>query len=145
MAQSRSNFLCLLVLLAAVVGLGATHRAQACSQGMSGSEHRSCCDGMDSAAMPAPNVQHALHDGATAFGRFRGCAGTGHCNCGQPVHVQATAREVRPVILTPSLLPVWPGPRIAVGRIPPSQGPPDSGFADLPARHTYLATLRLRI
>src|SRR5487761_132585 len=144
MAQSRSKFLCLLILLAAAAALGAAHRAQACPQGMSGSEHRSCCDGMDPAAMPAPSVQYAPHDCATTFGRVRGCASTGHCRCGQAVRVQATAREVRPFVLAPSPLPVWPGPPVAAGRIPPSQGPP-TGFADPAARHTYLATLRLRI
>ena len=99
--------------------------------------------------MEQPGVQHAVHahfGSATVLRHFQGCTRSGHCTCGQPVRaIQVTAREIRPAILAPSSLLVWPEPPIAAGRIPPPQGPPDTGFADPPGRHTYLATLRLRI
>lgn len=147
MARSRFNFICLLVLLVAVLGLGAMHRAVACPYGMSGAAP--CCDGMDRAAMQQPPVQHALHasiDCAMAPGHPRGCAAAGHCTCGQPLQVMhGSPREIRPAV--PSLSPIlaWPGPSVAAGRIPPPQGPREVSVPDLPARHTYLATLRLRL
>lgn len=144
MVRLRSNFVCLLILLVGAIALTASDRAQACPLGMSGSAHRSCCDGMDR-AVTAPPVVHLLHQCPSVLG-FRGRESTGHCCCSQPLHaVQASAREVRPAILDPSALPVWLGPPVAVGRIRPARGPPDTGFADPAARHTYLATLRLRI
>lgn len=149
MAQSRSNSVYLLILLAAILAFGATHRAQACPQGMADSEHRSCCDGMGQAAMDEPGIQHqvvARFDCPMVRGRFLCCSSAGHCTCAQSVHAaQVTAREVRPAILAPSPLPVWPGSPISEGRIPLPQGPPDTGSADPPGRHAYLATLRLRI
>lgn len=149
MTRSRSNFLGLLILLAATLALGATHRAMACPQGASGAEHRPCCDGMTQAAMELPGAQHWVEAHIlcdVALGRLNGCPAAGHCVCGQPVSaIQATARYDQPAILAPPPLPVWPGPPVAVGLIPPPQGPPDTSLADPPGRHTYLATLRLRI
>src|SRR5487761_605227 len=149
MAQPRSNLFCLLVLLAAVVSFGASHRALAGAHAASGPEDRPCCDGRDQAAMDRPTVHHSFHghfDCAMAHGAFHGCTSAGHCTCSQPVRaVQMTAREIRPALLAPAPLLLSPGPPIAAGRIPPPQGPPDTGFADPPGRHTYLATLRLRI
>ena len=149
MAQSRSNSLYLLLVLAAVLAFGATHRAQACPDATSGADRPSCCDGMDQPAMDPPGIQHSLDAGfdcATARGLLENCLSQGHCLCGQSAHVaQVTAREVRPASLAPSAMLVWLGPPITVGLTPPPQGPPDTGPADPPARHTYLATLRLRI
>jgi hypothetical protein len=148
MAQSRSNFVYLLVLLAAALAFGAAHRAQACPQGMSGSEHLPCCDGMDQPAMDPPGIQHSLSapfDCATARGRPQGCTSMGHCVCSQPGRVaQVTARETRAAILAPSPVLMWPEQPVA-GRVPSTRGPPDEGSADPPGRHAYLATLRLRI
>src|SRR6185437_11545277 len=136
---------CLLVLLAAALALGATHRAQACPQGMSDSSHLSCCDGMDQPAMHQPATPHSLDTGIDSRSRL-GCASAGHCICRQPLRLaQVTAREVRPAILAPSPLLVWPASLIASGRTPPPRGPPFTGSSDSPGRHTYLATLRLRI
>src|SRR6185312_14674771 len=148
MARSRSNFFYLLVLFAAALAFGLAHRAQACPQGMSASTHPPCCDGMDQ-AMDPPGIRHSLNarfDCGTTRGHTQGCASAGHCVCGQPLRVaQVTAREVRPASLAPSAVLVWPGPPVAAGRAPPPRGPPDTGSAGPPGRHTYLATLRLRI
>src|SRR5579863_9686616 len=148
MARSRSNFLYLLVLFAAALAFGAAHRAQACPQGMSASTHLPCCDGMGQ-AMDPPGIQHPLNarfDCATARDHPQSCASTGHWVCGQPSRIaQVTAREVRFGSLAPSAVLVWPGPRISAGGIPRPRGPPETGSAGPPGRHTYLATLRLRI
>ena len=149
MAQSRPTFVCLLVLLAGALAFGAAHRAHACPQGMSDSAHLPCCDGMDQPAMDPPGIQH-LHDArfdcATARSHPRDCAGSGHCICGQPVRVaQVSAGEVRLASPAPATVLLWPGQSIAAARIPPPQSPPEAGSADPPGRHTYLATLRLRI
>ena len=143
MARTRPNVVWLLILLAAAMGLGASHRAQACPMGMSGSAHPSCCEGMDRAAT-TPRPAQSLQSRVTALA-FRDCASTGHCCCSQPLSaVQAMAREVRPASLAPAALSIWPGPAVASGRALPAQGPPDTDFADPGGRHTYLATLRLR-
>lgn len=147
MARSRHNLIYLAVLLAAVLALGAVHGAAACPYGMSGSAP--CCDGMDQTAMPQTPAQHALHahvDYAMAPKRLYGCAASGHCTCGQPLRVmQGLPREIRPAVSSLSPILVWPGSPVAAGRIPPPQGPPEAGVPDPPGRHTYLATLRLRI
>lgn len=149
MARSRPNFILLLALLAVALALGATHRAVACPHGGSGSEHMPCCDGMDGAAMHEPAVHHSFQahfESGMPPGQFSGCTTSGHCTCGQLVRaVQVTVREFRPAFLARSPVPVWPGPPVAAGRMPPPQGPPDTGFADPPGRHTYLVSLRLRI
>src|SRR6185312_6285070 len=146
MAQSRPTFLCLLVLLAGALAFGAAHRAHACPQGMSDSAHLPCCDGMDQPATDPPGIQHS-HDARFDCATARmGCASSGHCICGQRVRVaQVSAREVRLASPAPATVLVWPGPPIAAGRISPPRAPPEVGSADPPGRHTYLATLRLRI
>lgn len=137
MARNRSNFVWLLILVAAAMGLTASHRAEACPLRMSDSARPSCCDTM----AEAPAAAHSLQLCAAMLG-FRGCAGAGHCCCGQPLPaVQAMARDVRLATLTPAAL-AWPG--VVMGRTLPAQGPPDTGFADPGGRETYLATLRLR-
>lgn len=149
MTWSRSNYFGFLILLAAALALGATHRAVACPQASSGAIHRPCCDGMNQAAMEQPGAQHSVDAHILcemALGRLNGCTAAGHCACGQPVSaVQVTPRDDRPAILSPPPLPIWPGSPVAAGLTPPPQGPPETGFADPPGRHTYLATLRLRI
>lgn len=149
MARSRSNYFGLLILLVGALTFSATHRAMACPQGAPGSEHPPCCDGMNQAAMGQPAAQHSIDALARCemvLGRLGSCTTAGHCACGQPPPaVQVTPRDDRPAILGPSPLPVWQGPPIAAGLTPPPQGPPDTGFGDPPGRHTYLATLRLRI
>src|SRR5579885_2131400 len=138
MARSRSNLICLLVLLAAVLALGAARRAVACPSGMSGSAP--CCDGMGKPAMHQPPVQHAPYapiDCATAPGRPFACAASGRCICGQPLLVmQVSPREVRSAVLSLSPILVWPGPPVAASQTPPSQGPPEAKVPDPPGRHT---------
>lgn len=147
MARSRHNLIYLVALLAALLALGAAHRAAACPYGMSGSAP--CCDGMDQSATPQPPVQHAMHahmDYAVAPERLYGCAASGHCTCGQPLRVmQVSPREIRPAIPPLSPILVWPGSPVAAGRIPPPQGPPEARSSGPPGRYAYLATLRLRI
>lgn len=149
MARSRSNYLSLLILLVAALAFGATHRAMACPLAASGSEHRPCCDGMNQVAMEQPSVQHSVDVHVLcemALGRLNGYTAAGHCACGQPVSTaQVTPRDDRLAILGPPPLPVWQGPPVAADLTSPPQGPPDTGFGDPPGRHTYLATLRLRI
>src|SRR6185437_2577109 len=139
MARSRSNFLYLLALFAAALAFGAAHRAQACPQGMSAAKHLPCCDGMD-----PPGMQHSLNarfDCATTRDHLQDCASAGHCVCGQPLRVvQVTAREVRLAGPAPSAVLVWPALPITAGGIPRPRGPPDTGSAGPPGRHTYLAT-----
>lgn len=148
MARSRFNIICLAVLLAVALALGVAHRAIACPHG--DSDAASCCDGMDQAAIGEPGVQHAPQtqlDAAMAPGCLHtSCLAAGHCSCGQPVSVVlVTARADRSTALPSSAVPVWPGSLLAAGRIPPARGPPDTGVPVPAGRHTYLATLRLRI
>lgn len=149
MARPRSNYFGLLILLVAGLAFGATHRAMACPQAASGSEHRPCCDSMNQAAMEQPGAQHSADTHVLCemvLSRLNGCTAAGHCVCGQPVSaVQVTRRDDRPAIIAPPPVLARPEPPVAAGLNQPPRGPPDARFTDPPGRHTYLATRRLRI
>lgn len=149
MTRSRSNFFGFLILLLGILAFGASHRAVACPQAASRSEHLPCCDGMNQSGMEQPGAQHSIDAHVLcemALGRLSGCTAAGHCACGQlAAAIHTASHDDRVTILPPPPLPAWLGPPVEAGLIPPPQGPPGAGSADQPGRHTYLATLRLRI
>lgn len=127
------------VLLVALV-LGHAQFALACTRTSWASKGMPCCP----------------MSGQNSTGAEGSCAGATVCvfDCAatlQAAYDQAgqTARAVAPEIHNGQgvhlLAPVWPEPPVAAHQKPPPQGPPITLLAALTGRHTYLATLRLRI
>lgn len=74
------------------------------------------------------------------------CAATIHCACDQLAPAgRVSAREIPSSQGVPLLAPAWPEPPVLAHQKAPPQGPPGAMLAVPTGRHTYLATLRLRI
>jgi hypothetical protein len=135
----------LMALLLAVTAVSNAGFASACAQTPANSGGGPCCPMQ---GHPSPDEPKGC---AGVIGRSADCAAVDcaliHCGCFQAASVvQATPfLKTRGGPTAPPLVLVWSIPPVRAHLIPPPSGPP-SDFSGLPAgRHTYLATLRLRI
>jgi hypothetical protein len=126
------------VLLMAVV-LGHAQLASACARKAAASQRMPCC--------PTSGQQLAELGGgcAGAAACLSDCAAVIHCACDQPEQTARASAPERSGDGIHLLAPVSPEPPVAAHQKPPPQGPPVIPLAALTGRHTYLATLRLRI
>jgi len=127
------------VVLVAVV-LGHAQLALACAQKVAASQRMPCCP---TSGQQLPQLGGGC---AGAAACLSDCAAAIQCAYDQPEQTaRASAPETRSGHGIHFLAPVWPEPPVAAHQKPPPQGPPVVPLAALTGRHTYLATLRLRI
>jgi hypothetical protein len=127
------------VLLVAVV-VGHAPLAAACVQKSAPPQGMPCCP---MAGQQSPDLQGGCAGAAVCLSD---CATSLHGACDQPGQTaRASAREIPGGEGVYLLAPIWPAPPVAEHQKPPPQGPPFILLAALTGRHTYLATLRLRI
>lgn len=139
---TRMRFL--LVLLIAAVIIGPIGIASACAQSSAAPQGEPCCPMQGQHAPEAPN--HCPSTTAHSSQQAIGCALL-QCGCSQStplVHARAIERRSKPAVIL--LSTVFSAPPVAAYLIPPPSGPPPMASLGLSlGRHTYLATLRLRI
>lgn len=129
-------------LLLAIAAMGHAQLVLACTSTSSGSQRGPCCP---------PEIQQPAGADNTgcekaASERTSDCAAVFDLVPAQPAvadHLGAPDAGDSLDIQLPPL--AWPAPPVTAHLKPPPIGPPVSAAATLPGKHTYLATLRLRI
>lgn len=124
-------------VLLVVLSLGHAQFTLACAPAITGMP---CCPASGPQSL---GVQSDCTGAATCLLH---CAASLHCACDRSVQTATvSAREIPSSQGVPLLAPVWPEPPVLAHQKPPPQGPPSTMLAVPTGRHTYLATLRLRI
>jgi hypothetical protein len=129
-------------LLLAVAAMGHAQLVLACASTASGAQRGPCCP---------PEIQQpagADNSGCekAASERTSDCAAVFDLVPAQPTVADHLSAQDAGDSLDVQLAPLaWPTPPVTAHLRPPPLGPPVSAAATLPGKHTYLATLRLRI